>query len=417
MFPEYLPGVPPEREVDLSIEVVQGTTPISRTPYRMAPTELKELKTQLQELLDKGFIRPSVSPWGAPVLFVKKKDGTLRMCIDYRQINKVTVKNKYPLPRIEDLFDQLRGARVFSKIDLRSGYYQLRVKEVDFSKTAIRTRYGIYEFLVMPFGLTNAPTAFMDLIYKVFRPYLDQFVVVFIDDILVYSKDAQEHEHHLRIVLQTLRENQLFAKLSRCDFWLKEVSFPGHIVSAEGIRVDPVKIEAIVNWKPPRNVTEIRSFLGLAGYYRRFVQRFSVIASSLTRLLRKGVKFEWGDKCQSSFERLKEILVEAPVLIQPTSGRDYTVYSDASRIGLGCVLMQDGKVVAYASRKLKPHEQNYPTHDLELAVVVFALKIWRHYLYGEKCRISTDHKSLKYLITQKDLNFEATSVVGIIKRL
>ena len=415
VFPEELPGVIPEREVDLSIEVVQRMIPISRAPYRMAPTELKELKTQLQELLDKGFIRPSVSPWGAPVLFVKKKDGTLRMCIDYRQINKVTVKNKYPLPRIEDLFDQLRGASVFSKIDLRSGYYQLRVKEVDVLKTAFRTRYGHYEFLFMPFGLTNAPAAFMDLMNRVFHPYLDQFVVVFIDDILMYSEDAQEHEHHLRIVLQTLRENQLFAKLSKCDFWLKEVSFLGHIVSTEGIRVDPIKREAIVNWKPPRNVTEVRSFLGLAGYYRRFVQGFSVIASSLTRLLLKGVKFEWDDKCQSSFERLKEIPIEAPVLIQSTSGRDYTVYSDASRIGLGCVLMQDGKVVAYASRKLKPHEQNYPTHDLELAAVVFALKIWRHYFYGEKCRIFTDHKSLKYLLTQKDLNLRQRRWLELLK--
>ena len=239
--------------------------------------------------------------------------------------------------------------------------------------------------------------------------------MVFIDDILVYSKDAQEHEHHLRIVLQTLRENQLFSKLSKCDFWLKEMSFLGHIVSAEGIRVDPVKIEAIVNWKPPQNVTEVRSFLGLAGYYRRFVQGFSVIASSLTRLLRKGVKFEWDDKCQSSFKRLKEILVEAPVLIQSTSGRDYTVYSDASRIGLGCVLMQDGKVVAYASRQLKPHEQNYPTHDLELTAVVFALKIWRHYLYGEKCRVFTDHKSLKYLLTQKDLNLRQRRWLELLK--
>ena len=289
------------------------------------------------------------------------------------------------------------------------------MKEVDVTKIAFRTRYGQYEFLVMPFGLTNAPAAFMDLMNRVFRPYLDQFVVVFIDDILVYSKDAQEHGHHLRIVLQTLRENQLFAKLSKCDFWLKEVSFLGHIVYAEGIRVDPIKIKAIVNWKPPRNVTEVRSFLGLAGYYRRFVQGFSVIASSLTRLLRKGVKFEWDDKCQSSFERLKEILVEVPVLIQPTSGRDYTVYSDASRIGLGCVLMQDGKVMAYASRQLKPHEQNYPTHDLELAAVVFALKIWRHYLYGEKCRIYTDHKSLKYLLTQKDLNLRQRWWLELLK--
>ena len=375
VFLEELPGIPPIREVELSIEILPGTAPTSRAPYRMVPTELKELKIQLQELLDKGFIRPSVSPWGAPVLFVKKKDGTLRMCIDYRQINKVTVKNKYPLPRIEDLFDQLKGAGVFSKIDLRSGYYQLRVKDVNVPKTAFRTRYGHYEFLV-PFGLTNAPAAFMDLMNRVFQPYLDQFVVVFIDDILVYSRDDPEHEQHLKIVLQTLREKRLYAKLRKCDFWLKEISFLGHIVSAEGIRVDPVKIEAVVNWKPPRSVTEVRSFLGLAGYYRRFVKGFSVIASPLTKLLRKGVMFEWSDKCQNSFEQLKEMLVEAPVLTQPTSGKDYTLYSDASGIGLGRVLMQNEKVVAYASRQLKSHEQNYPTHDLELAAVVFALKIW-----------------------------------------
>ena len=415
VFPEELPSIPLEREVDLAIEIVPGTVPMSRAPYRMAPKELKELKSQLQELLDKGFIRPSVSPLGAPILFVKKKDGTLRMCIDYRQINKVTVKNKYPLPRIEDLFDQLKGAGVFSKIDLRSGYYQLRVKEVDVPKTAFRTRYGHYEFLVMPFGLTNAPAEFMDLMNRVFRPYLDQFVVVFIDDILVYSRDEQEHEQHLKIVLQTLREKKLYAKLSKCDFWLKEVSFLGHIVSAEGIRVDPAKIEVVVNWKPPQSLTEVRSFLGLAGYYRRFVKGFSIIASPLTRLLRKGVKFEWTDKCQDSFEQLKEMLVEAPVLTQPTTGKEYTLYSDASGIGLGCVLMQDGKVVAYASRQLKPYEQNYPTHDLELAAVVFDLKIWRHYLYGEKCRIYTDHKSLKYLLTQKELNLRQRRWLELFK--
>ena len=415
VFPEELPGIPHEREVDLAIEIVPGTVPMSRKPYRMAPTELKELKSQLQELLDKGFIRPSVSPWGAPVLFVKKKDGTLRMCIDYRQINKVTVKNKCSLPRIEDLFDQLKGAGVFSKIDLRSGYYQLRVKEGDVPKTAFRTRYGHYEFLVMPFGLTNASAAFMDLMNRVFRPYVDQFVVVFIDDILVYSKDAQEHEQHLRIVLETLREKQLYAKLSKCDFWLKEVSFLGHIVSVEGIRVDRAKIEVVVNWKSPQNVTEVRSFLGLAGYYRRFVRGFSVIASPLTNLLRKGIKFEWTEKCQNSFEQLKGTLVKAPVLTQPTPGKEYTLYSDASYIGLGCVLMQDGKVVAYASRQLKPHEQNYPTHDLELAAVVFSLKIWRHYLYGEKCRVYTDHNSLKYLLTQKELNLRQRRWLELFK--
>ena len=239
--------------------------------------------------------------------------------------------------------------------------------------------------------------------------------MVFINDILVYSKDEQEHAQHLKIVLQTLRKKKLYAKLSKCDFWLQEVSFLGHIVFAEGIRIDPAKIEAMVNWKPPRSVTEVRSFLGLVGYYRRFVKGFSVIASPLIKLLKKGVKFEWSDKCQNSFEQLKEMLVEAPVLTQPTSGKVYTLYSDASAIGLGCVLMQDGKVVAYASRQLKPHEQNYPTHDLELVAVVFALKIWRHYLYGEKCRIYIDHKSLKYLLTQKELNLRLRRWLELFK--
>ena len=289
------------------------------------------------------------------------------------------------------------------------------MKDVDVSETAFRNRYGHYEFLVMPFGLTNAPAAFMDLINRVFHPYLDQFIVVFIDDILVYSKDAQEHEQHLKIVLQILRKKKLFSKLSKCDFWLKEVSFLGHIISIEGIRVDPAKIEAIVNWKPPRNVTEVKSFFSLVGYYRQFVKGFSVIASSLTKLLLKWVKFEWDDKCQSSFEQLNKILVEAPVLTQLTSGREYALYSDASKIGLGCVLMQDGKVMAYSSRQMKPHEKNYPTHDMKLAAVVLALKIWRHYLYGEKCRIITDHKSLKYLLIQKELNLRQCQWLELFK--
>ncbi|KAK8681782.1 hypothetical protein V6N13_054184 [Hibiscus sabdariffa] len=344
VFPEKLPGLPPDREVEFVIETHADSAPVSISPYRMAPKELKELKTQLQELLDRGFIRPSTSPWGAPVLFVKKKDESLRMCIDYRQLNKMTVKNKYPLPRIDDLFDQLRGATVFSKIDLRSGYYQLKVREQDVLKTAFRTRYGHYEFLVMPFGLTNAPAAFMDLMNRVFHEYLDQFVVVFIDDILVYSRTEEDHDRHLRLVLQTLLENQLYAKLSKCEFWIREVVFLGHVVSSEGIRVDPKKVEAIVNWKQPTSVTEIRSFLGLAGYYRRFVSGFSKVAAPLTKLLQKGVKYEWSDARQQAFEKLKEALTNAPVLIQPVSGKDFVVYSDASYVGLGCVLMQEGRV-------------------------------------------------------------------------
>ena len=404
VFPDDLTELPPHRDVDFTIELVPGTVPISIAPYRFAPAELKELKVQLQELLDKGFIRPSTSPWGASALFAKKKDGSLRLCIDYRRLNQVTVKNKYPLPRIDDLFDQLRGARCFYKIDLRSGYHQLRIREEDIPKTAFRTRYGHYEFVVMPFSLTNAPAAFMDLMNRVFHPYLDQFVVVFVDDILIYSSTEEAHEGHLRQALQMLREHKLYAKYEKCDFWLKEVNFLGHVVSGAGVSVDPSKIDAVMSWERPKNVFEIRSFLGLAGYYRRFVEDFSRLAAPMTRLTRKGVKFAWNDACEHAFEELKKRLTTAPVLVIPERGLGYTVYCDASKEGLGCVLMQSGRVVAYGSRQLKPHEKNYPTHDLELAAVIFALKSWRHYLYGERFEVFSDHKSLKYLFTQKDLN-------------
>ncbi|GJX83026.1 putative reverse transcriptase domain-containing protein [Tanacetum coccineum] len=289
VFPDELPGLPPAREIEFGIELIPGAEPISKAPYRMAPVELKELKEQLQEMLENGFIRPSVSPWGAPVLFVKKKDGSMRLCIDYRELNRITIRNRYPLPRIDDLFDQLQGAKYFSKIDLRSGYHQLRVREQDISKTAFRTRYGHYEFLVMPFGLTNAPAVFMDLMNRIFHEYLDKFVIVFIDDILVYSKSEEEHEQHLRIVLEILRQKKLYAKFSKCEFWLQQVAFLGHIVSADGIIMDPSKVEAITKWPRPTTVTEVRSFLGLAGYYRRFVEGFSRLALPLTQLMRKRV--------------------------------------------------------------------------------------------------------------------------------
>ena len=415
VFPEELPGLPPDREIEFCIDVIPGTAPISLPPYRMAPAELKELKEQLQDLLDKGFVRPSTSPWGAPVLFVKKKDGSLRLCIDYRQLNKVTVRNKYPLPRIDDLFDQLQGASCFSKIDLRSGYHQLRIRHEDVPKTAFRTRYGHYEFLVMSFGLTNAPAAFMDLMNRVFKPFLDRFVIVCIDYILVYSRSEEEHVEHLRIVLQTLREHQLYAKFSKCEFWLDSVAFLGHVVSREGIQVDPKKIEAVMDWQRPTTVTEVRSFLGLAGYYRRFVQDFSRIAAPLTRLTQKNVRFQWTEACEASFQKLKDCLTSAPVLALPSGTGGYTVYCDASRVGLGCVLMQHGKVIAYASRQLKKHEQNYPTHDLEMAAVIFALKIWRHYLYGETCEILTDHKSLKYIFQQRELNLRQRRWLELLK--
>ncbi|GKU99858.1 hypothetical protein SLEP1_g12641 [Rubroshorea leprosula] len=372
VFPEDLPGLPPDREVEFAIDLVPGTGPVSKAPYCMAPTELKELKIQLEELLEKGFIRPSVSPWGAPVLFVKKKDGSMRLCIDYRELNKVTVKNRYPLPRIDDLFDQLKGAQVFSKIDLQYGYHQVKIKPDDVPKTAFRTRYGHYEFIVMPFGLTNAPARFMDLMNRVFSKYLDQFVVVFIDDILVYPSSHALHEKHLKTVLETLRRERLFAKFKKCEFWLDNVAFLGHVVTKDGISVDPQKIEAVVDWKRPNNVAEIRSFLGLAGYYRRFVGDFSRIALPMTRLIRKDTKFEWTPECEKSFLTLKEKLITA---LPPLSAQPALI----DRIKLA---QQKDSFLQKMKEKVRvgePHMQEFRTSDDEI--------LW----FGDRLCVPRDH--------------------------
>ena len=347
VFPDDLPGMPPDRDIEFVIELQPGTAPISKRSYRMPPNELAELKVQLQDLLDKGFIRPSSSPWGCPALFVKKKDNSLRLCVDYRPLNAVTIKNKYPLPRIDILFDQLAGAKVFSKIDLRSGYHQIKIKPCDIPKTAFSTRYGLYEYLVMSFGLTNAPAYFMYLMNSVFMPELDKFVVVFIDDILIYSKNEEDHAEHLRIVLQRLRDH-LYAKFSKCEFWLDSVKFLSHTISSEGISVDPTKVQEVMDWESPTSVHQILSFIGLARYYHQFIPDFSRIAKPMTKLLKKGVKFVWDDKCEEAFQTLKVRLSTALVLATPDSTKPFDVYCDASGTGLGCVLMQDNWVIAYA---------------------------------------------------------------------
>jgi hypothetical protein len=321
------------------------------------------------------------------------------MCVDYRPLNEVTIKNKYPLPWIDILFDQLTGARVFSKIDLRSGYHQIHIRPEDIPKTAFTTWYGLFEYLVMSFGLTNAPAYLTYLMNSVFMPELDKFVVVFIDDILIYSKNEEEHARHLRIVLTRLREHQLYAKFSKSAFWLEEIKFLGHVLSAKGIAVDPSKVKDILEWKPPTTVQQVRSFLGLAGYYRRFIPDFSKLVKPITSLLKNDTKFNWSLKCNEAFKQLKVLLTTAPVLAQLDIEKPFDVYCDASGSGLDCVLMQEGRVIAYASRQLRWHEEHYPTHDLELAAVVHALKIWRHYLLGNICHIYTYHKSLKYIFT------------------
>ncbi|KAJ9557076.1 hypothetical protein OSB04_011690 [Centaurea solstitialis] len=291
----------------------------------------------------------------------------------------------------------------------------MRVREEDIAKTAFRTRYGHYEFLVMPFGLTNAPAVFMDLMNRVCRPYLDKFVIVFIDDILIYSGSKEDHEHHLRLILELLKAEQLYAKFSKCEFWIREVHFLGHVVNEEGIHVDPAKVEAVKKWEAPKTPTEIRQFLGLAGYYRRFIANFSRIAQPLTTLTQKDKKFVWGEKQEEAFQTLKQKLCNAPILALPEGTDNFVVYCDASHQGLGCVLMQNEKVIAYASRQLKVHEKNYTTHDLELGAVVFALKIWRHYLYGTKCTIYTDHKSLQHILDQKMLNMRQRCVLHVLE--
>ncbi|GJS84993.1 putative reverse transcriptase domain-containing protein [Tanacetum coccineum] len=340
-----------------------------------------------EELQVQGFHMTSSFSMGAVSAILSRRRMVRYVCVlYYRELNKLTIKNRYPLPRIDYLFDQLQGSRYFSKIDLRSGYHQLRVHEDDIPKTAFRTRYGHFEFTVMPFGLTNAPAVFMDLMNRVCKPYLDKFVIVFIDDILIYSKTKEDHEVHLGLVLELLRKEKLYAKFSKCEFWLQEVHFLGHVVNQNGIHVDPSKIEAVKNWKTPTTPSEIRSFLGLAGYYRRFIANFSKIAKPLTSLTQKNQKYVWGVEQEEAFQTLKNNLCDAPILTLPDGVEDFVVYCDASNQGLGCVLMQRGKVIAYALRQLKTHEKNYTMHDLELGAVVFALKTWRHYLYGTKSK-------------------------------
>ena len=318
VFPDELPpGLPPQREIDHKIELIPGSSPPSRPTYRMSAVELAELKKQLEELTKSGFIQPSKSPFGAPILFVKKKDGTMRMCIDYRALNNISVKNKYPLPRVDELFDRLQGAKYFSKIDLRSGYHQIRIDPEDVSKTAFRTRYGHYEFLVLPFGLTNAPATFMHLMHQTFRDHLDDFVIVFLDDILIYSKTLEEHQKHVSIIMEILRREKLYAKESKCELFKTEVEFLGHIVGRSGLRMMEDKIKAVVEWPAPTKATEVRSFLGTVGYYRKFIKNFSGIAAPLTDLTKDTVKFVWGQQQEDAFRRLKSAIVAGPILILP----------------------------------------------------------------------------------------------------
>lgn len=407
VFPDELPRcLPPSRSIDHKIELVPGSVPPSRPTYQLSLSEMDELKKQLQDLFDHGFIRPSQSPYGSPVLFVKKKEGDLRMCVDYRALNKQTIKNTYPLPRIDELMDRLQGATVFSKLDLRSGYHQIRISEEDIHKTAFRTRYGLYEFQVLPFGLTNAPATFMTLMNDVFREELDCCVIIYLDDLLIFSKDPHQHAIDLEKILAKLKAEKLYAKLSKCEFFKSEVAFLGHVVSAEGIKVDPSKVKCIVEWPALTCVLDIQSFLGLVNYYRRFIQNLAKIAAPLTELLKKKNPFIWSTLQVKAFQALKDALVHAPVLAIFNPAKDVSVHADASNFAVAAVLMQDGHPIAFESRKLSSAEMNYPIHEKEQLAIVYALTKWRVYLHStpKPFIVFTDHESLKYLDTKTSLS-------------
>jgi transposase InsO family protein len=399
---EELNQLPPHRPgIGHAIPLMAGAIPPAKRVYRLSPREQEEVKRQIADLLGKGFIEPSSSPFGAPVIFVEKKDGTLRMCMDYRALNKVTLKRRYPMPRIDELFDMLAGAKLFTSLDLQQGYYNIRITDEDKPKTAfLAPGLGQWQFKVLCFGLTNAPATFQSAMHEIFKEHIGKFVCVYLDDVLVYSKTAEEHAIHVRTVLDILRKHEFKAKMSKCDFNKPELKFLGHIVGRNGLKVDDSKVATVRDWPVPQNVSKLRSFLGLANYFRRFIQGYSTLVAPLTALTGDTRQWQWTPQCQAAFEGVKHALTNAPVLILPDTSKPYEIWSDASIYGTGAVLLQDGYAVAYTSRKFTPAETNYTTTEQECLGVIHALEEWRCYVDGAPVTLVTDHQPLTYLQDQ-----------------
>ncbi|KAE8262023.1 hypothetical protein A4X09_0g7551, partial [Tilletia walkeri] len=410
VFPEKLPaGLPPDRRVQHRIDEHPDSAPVNGPLYRHSERELKALRYFIEEEVDAGRIRPSASPYASPVLFVPKKDGSLRICYDYRALNKQTIKDRYPLPRIDDLLDRLRRAKYFSKIDLKSGYNQIQVLEDHVHKTAFKTRYGNYECLVMPFGLCNAPGTFQRLMNDLFRPFLDRFVIVYLDDILIFSETLDDHKQHVGQILKLLQDEQLYAARQKCELFKRSTEFLGHIVSGDGVSMDPKKTESIDSWPTPTCVRDIQVFLGMANFYRRFIKNFSTMAEPMTRFLTKSLPFAWGPEQDHSFSSLKQAFQSAPVRRIFRPELPIRVSTDSSDFGIGGVLEQKFEhrwhPIAFESRKLTPAERNYPIREKELLAIVHCLTVWRLYLEDvENFEVLTDHHSLQYFKTQKELN-------------
>jgi hypothetical protein len=393
-------GIPPSRDCDHKIPLKEGHSSVNVRPYRYAHCQKNEVERQVTEMLNTGLIRPSTSPFSSPILLVKKKDGSWRFCTDYRALNAVTIKDRFPIPTVDDMLDELHGAIFFTKLDLRAGYHQIRVHPEDIHKTAFRTHSGHYEYVVMPFGLCNAPSTFQAAMNEVFRPYLRKFLLVFFDDILVYSKHWDEHIQHLRQVFDVLSVQKFYVKPSKCLFGAREVDYLGHIVSQDGVRVDNRKIDAMQSWPSPKMITELRGFLGLTGYYRKFVRNYGLIAAPLMNLLKKG-NFGWTPAAAAAFDQLKNAMVTTPVLALPDFTALFIVETDASEFGIGAILSQQGRPIAFLSKALGPAKRAWAIYSKEMLAVMEAIKTWRPYLLGRKFQIQTDQKSLKFLLEQR----------------
>ena len=397
-------SLPPHRPgFDCEIELIPGARLYKGPIYPMNPLQTEEADKYIEENLIKGFIRPSKSPAAYPVLFQKKKDGSLRFCVDYRKLNEVTIKDSYPLPLYILFFEQVRGSIYFTKLDLKAAYNLVRIRKGDEYKTAFRTRRGHYEYSVMPFGLTNAPAVFQRFINFVLSELINKFVVVYLDDILIYSRSLDEHRTHVKKVLKALKENHLIVKLEKCVFHVKEIEFLGHLISGTSIKTDPKKIESVKDWPEPNTTKQLQSFLGFCNYYRRFIKNFSIIANPLFKLTRKNALFVWTEECKSTFATLKELLTTAPVLLLPDPEKPFVLETDASHFALGCVLSQrddqgNWHPVGYYSRTFSKSERNYSITDKELLAIITGLEEWKHLLIGAKepIKIYTDHRNLLF---------------------